>query len=195
MRKRFRNHWRRFAEISEDNPNVWFELGYALAREKPLCLVCSATRTKFPFDVQHRKIIPYPTQPLPKDYEELRRAVTERLIAVVAKEESRLQNAQTASSLSVAPETNGLAPHELLALILIFEEHFSDGTPALTLAEMMKKSGYTKPATNLAVTGLIRKKARPTEVGSLRQLLGRIPGSLRPSREKIGSWGTSRNSI
>jgi len=25
-----------FGEISEDNPNVWFELGYAIAREKPL---------------------------------------------------------------------------------------------------------------------------------------------------------------
>jgi len=56
-----------FGEISEDNPNVWFELGYALAREKPLCLVCSDTRTKFPFDVQHRKIITYPLQRLPRN--------------------------------------------------------------------------------------------------------------------------------
>jgi hypothetical protein len=147
-----------FAEISEDNPNVWFELGFALAREKPLCLVCSATRTKFPFDVQHRKIIPYPTQPLPKDYENLKQAITDRLIAVVTKEESRRQNAETASTLSVVPETGGLAPHELLALTLIFEDHFSQGTSPWSLAEIMKKGGYIKSATNLAVTGLMRKK-------------------------------------
>ncbi|MGA7341594.1 MAG: hypothetical protein WBX18_13405 [Terracidiphilus sp.] len=147
-----------FAEISEDNPNVWFELGYALAREKPMCLVCSAARTKFPFDVQHRKIIPYPTQPLRKDYEELKQAITGRLVAVVAKEESRRLNADAASSLSVVPETSGLAPHELLALILIFEDHFSSGTGPYGLAESMKKSGYIKSATNLAVTSLRRKK-------------------------------------
>jgi hypothetical protein len=74
-----------FGEISEDNPNVWFELGFALAREKPLCLVCSDTRTKFPFDVQHRKIITYPKQSLPKDYEELKQAITTRLDAVSRK--------------------------------------------------------------------------------------------------------------
>jgi hypothetical protein len=146
-----------FAEISEDNPNVWFELGYALAREKPLCLVCSAARTKFPFDVQHRKIIPYPTQPLPKDYEELRHAITDRLTAVIGKEESRRQNAETASALSIVPETGGLAPHELVALTLIFEDHYSSGTGAWELAESMNKSGYRRSATNLAATGLIRK--------------------------------------
>ena len=48
-----------FAEISEDNPNVWFEFGYAIAKEKPMCLVCSEVRERFPFDVQHRKIIRY----------------------------------------------------------------------------------------------------------------------------------------
>jgi hypothetical protein len=55
-----------FAELSEDNPNIWFELGYAIARDKPLCLVCSETRERFPFDVQHRKIIRYPKGLFPK---------------------------------------------------------------------------------------------------------------------------------
>src|SRR5579863_626420 len=117
-----------FGEISEDNPNVWFELGYAIAREKPLCLVCADTRLKFPFDIQHRKIITYPKQPLPKDYDDLKKAITERLVAVVEKQESRRQNAETASALSVVPETGGLAPHELLALTLIYEDHYSGGT-------------------------------------------------------------------
>jgi hypothetical protein len=59
-----------FAEISEDNPNVWFELSYSIAREKPLCLVCSkARKSKFPFDIQHRQIILYPEFPVLSDYE------------------------------------------------------------------------------------------------------------------------------
>jgi hypothetical protein len=76
-----------FGEISEDNPNVWFELGYAIACDKPLCMVCSDARQKFPFDVQHRKIIRYPEHALPRDYEKLKQEITERLVAVIEKEE------------------------------------------------------------------------------------------------------------
>ena len=36
------------AEITTDNPNVWFELGYALALAKPIILLCSDER-KLPF--------------------------------------------------------------------------------------------------------------------------------------------------
>lgn len=146
-----------FGEISEDNPNVWFELGYAIAREKPLCLVCADTRIRFPFDVQHRKIITYPNQPLPKDYDELRKAITGRLVAVVEKEEFRRQNAEAASALAVVPETSGVAPHELLALTLIFQDHFQSGTSAFDFTQSMRKGGYTDAAASLAVTGLIRK--------------------------------------
>ncbi|HEY2291831.1 MAG TPA: hypothetical protein VGM86_14115, partial [Thermoanaerobaculia bacterium] len=43
------------AEITTDNPNVWFELGYAIALLKEVAIACSDERkTKFPFDVQHR---------------------------------------------------------------------------------------------------------------------------------------------
>ena len=41
-----------FADITTDNPNVWFELGYAISANKPVVLVCSTERTgKFPFDI------------------------------------------------------------------------------------------------------------------------------------------------
>jgi hypothetical protein len=146
-----------FAEISENNPNVWFELGYAIACDKPLCLVSSDARAKFPFDVQHRKIIRYPAHSLPKDYEALKKAITERLVAVVEKQESRLQNAESASALAVVPQTEGLAPHELLAMTLIFEDHYSDGTSPWNLSEKMNKSGFKKVVSNLAATGLINK--------------------------------------
>lgn len=49
-----------FAEVSVDNPNVWLELGYALALDKPTVIVCDqAYRERLPFDIQHRPVIFY----------------------------------------------------------------------------------------------------------------------------------------
>ena len=40
------------AEISTDNPNVWYELGYAIASKREVFLLCSKNerKTHFPFD-------------------------------------------------------------------------------------------------------------------------------------------------
>lgn len=146
------------AEISEDNPNVWYELGYAIAREKPLCLVCAATRERFPFDVQHRQIIRYPMHPLPTDYESLKGSITARLVAAISKGESLRRNVDAAKTLSIAPSSDGLRPHELLALTIIFQYHYEGGVSVWALSKDMEKGGYTRPATALALTGLRRKK-------------------------------------
>jgi hypothetical protein len=70
------------AEITTDNANVWFELGYALARKKPVVMICEKhVRTKFPFDVQHRNILEYDTGSR-SDYEELETKIVERLKAI-----------------------------------------------------------------------------------------------------------------
>ena len=59
------------AEISTNNPNVWFELGFAIASKREVVMVCSDERTThFPFDVQHRKITRYSTHSK-SDYEQL----------------------------------------------------------------------------------------------------------------------------
>jgi hypothetical protein len=146
------------AEISEDNPNVWYELGYAIARETPLCLVCAATRDRFPFDIQHRQIIRYPAHPLPTDYDSLKGAITARLIAAISKGESLRRNVDAAKTLSIAPASDGLQPHELLALTIIFQYHYENGVSVWVLTKDMERGGYTKPATALALTGLKRKK-------------------------------------
>jgi len=50
------------AEVSQDNPNVWLELGYALALNKPTLILCDRQiRERLPFDVQHRPVIFYST--------------------------------------------------------------------------------------------------------------------------------------
>ncbi|MCY3682861.1 MAG: hypothetical protein OXH16_15780, partial [Gemmatimonadetes bacterium] len=40
-----------FAEITSDNPNVWYELGYARSHGKHVTMVCEKSR-KLPFDIQ-----------------------------------------------------------------------------------------------------------------------------------------------
>lgn len=60
------------AEITTNNPNVWFELGFALALNKPIVLLCSDERKgKTPFDVRHRTILRYRTGSS-SDFDELR---------------------------------------------------------------------------------------------------------------------------
>ena len=46
------------ADISASNPNVWFELGFAMAAGKSVVLGClQDPNRRFPFDIQHREII------------------------------------------------------------------------------------------------------------------------------------------
>lgn len=58
-----------FAEVSEDNPNVFLELGFALALNVPTVIVCDkGRRQKLPFDIAHRPVTFYATE-AQSDYE------------------------------------------------------------------------------------------------------------------------------
>ncbi|MGI9296266.1 MAG: hypothetical protein ACR2QC_00015 [Gammaproteobacteria bacterium] len=51
-----------FADISEDNPNVWYEVGFAFACGKQVVIVCDKERremNKLPFDIKVKRVIPY----------------------------------------------------------------------------------------------------------------------------------------
>jgi hypothetical protein len=70
------------ADITLDNANVWFEVGYAYASNKDVVLVCERnSRPKFPFDIQHRNVSEYDTE-APEDFEILRSKIRERLEGV-----------------------------------------------------------------------------------------------------------------
>jgi nucleoside 2-deoxyribosyltransferase len=75
------------ADITADNPNVWYELGYAFALGKPVIMVCSEERTgkKYPFDIQHRSIIPYMADS-PSDFDKLRDSLTAKIKATLTQE-------------------------------------------------------------------------------------------------------------
>ncbi|MDE6113315.1 MAG: nucleoside 2-deoxyribosyltransferase [Bacteroidales bacterium] len=72
-----------FADISDDNANVWFEVGFAVALEKPLILVCADTKdiSFYPYDIRHRKIISYTAGTTP-GHKKLKQEITDCLKAM-----------------------------------------------------------------------------------------------------------------
>jgi hypothetical protein len=70
-----------FADISTDNPNVWYELGFAVACKKDVIMVCSDERVdKFPFDISHKQVIKYSTNSL-KGFQKLIEAIVTKINA------------------------------------------------------------------------------------------------------------------
>jgi nucleoside 2-deoxyribosyltransferase len=143
------------ADISIPNPNVWFELGYAIAAAKPVVLVCSHDPSRrFPFDIQHRAVISYRTESA-RDFEDLRQQVTARLLAALKKEDALGKLAESA----VVAEVQGLNPIEIVALATVAANVDSpDGCVSTwTVRQDMEKSGYTKIATTLGLGSLLSK--------------------------------------
>lgn len=142
------------ADISTDNPNVWFELGFAIASRKPVVLVCSDQRSRFPFDVQHRAIIRYSCES-PRDFEALKEKITPRLRAAVEKQESLGRLAH----LAPIADVQGLAQHEMVALVAVAEnlDNPGDRVAVHAIREDMVNAGFTRVAVTLALTELLRK--------------------------------------
>lgn len=102
------------AEISTDNPNVWYELGFAFAHNRLVVLVCSDERRgPFPFDIQHRKVIKYSTES-PSDFKNVESAIAEQLRARLKKRKSIDR-----PSVTAIPDFEDLDRHELKGLVIV----------------------------------------------------------------------------
>jgi nucleoside 2-deoxyribosyltransferase len=144
------------ADITIDNPNVWFELGYAISAGKSVVLVCSTDRTtKFPFDVQHRSIIRYSSES-PRDFDALRKSITTKIKAVMHREESLPK----VTELARLTKIEGLDQHEIVALAALAEnlEYPEDYATSFQIKRDMERSGFTKVATTLALKSLVQKE-------------------------------------
>lgn len=139
------------ADISADNPNVWYELGYAFARGRPVIMVCSDERKKFPFDIQHRTVITY-TAESPRDFEKLQNAITGRIKALLNKSEALRQLAETEEVAPVA----GLGVGEVYVLAALAGNTFPTGnTVSLNfLKKQVERSGLTAMGFSLGVRRL-----------------------------------------
>lgn len=157
------------ADITTDNPNVWYELGYAFAAARPVVMVCLEKRasTGFPFDIQHRTVITYKTE-APRDFEILRKTLTDRIKAL-------LDNAETIRQIVEAEPlatTEGLSQPELRVLaVLASETAIPDTwTGVWTLKHNVERSGLTSIGfafgfKRLSDKGLIESIDEPDEHG------------------------------
>ena len=139
------------ADITTDNPNVWYELGYAFASRKSVVMVCSDERkgSRFPFDIQHRTVVEYQSESS-SDFEQLQQKIKERIEALLTKDE-RLQ--QIAESDPVAPR-EGLSQPELAVLaVLAGENELSQWS----LKGVVEGAGFTAIGFNLGLRRLLNK--------------------------------------
>lgn len=81
------------AEISVDNPNVWFELGYAMALEKPVIMLCDNMyrNGKFPFDISHRNVLVYRSGSI-RDFKDCLEKLKERIAAKLKRMKLTIQD-------------------------------------------------------------------------------------------------------
>lgn len=143
------------ADISLPNPNVWFEVGFAIAAGKAVVLVCSHDPTRrFPFDIQHRAVINYRTDSV-RDFDQLRQQIAERLVAALRKEKTIDKLANSA----VMADVEGLSPIEVAALATIAASVGApDGSVSTwTIKQDMDKAGYTGIASTLGLGSLLAK--------------------------------------
>lgn len=142
------------ADITTDNPNVWFELGFAIATGKEVVLVCSTERnTKYPFDVQHRSIIRYETESS-SDFKHLSQQITTRIQSLLAKE--RVIN--EVSSSSPLKETEGFQIYQIATLAIVLANCPTEEMTVSTyvLKRDLEKSGYTQVASSLGIRYLVQ---------------------------------------
>jgi hypothetical protein len=140
-----------FVDISLDNPNVWYELGYAMAYSKEIIMICleTARNGKFPFDVQNYKIITYNTVSS-SDFDKLKDDIQNKIKA------NKTKNTKIASITSPLKEIEGLDTNEITALVAIASNIDSpeDNIGAWSIKQEMKKAGYTDIACTLALRKL-----------------------------------------
>lgn len=145
------------AEVSTDNPNVWLELGYALAINRPVVILCDKQiRSKLPFDIQHRPVIFYRTDSK-SGYEEL-----ESSIKLNVKTELERDKRIAAAPLikSGSHELEDLKDYEvaILTTLLALWPTSSNGAGHWDLEKKLQSIGYAETALGLGVAKLLRKK-------------------------------------
>lgn len=143
-----------FAEISEDNPNVFIELGYALDLRVPLVMVCDrAKRKTLPFDITHRPVIFYKTESQ-GDFEQLSRDIQAAVSAAL--HEARETKRALAASASSSPSghvTDSLKERILLE-ILEGEIGDPDGLSAYRIKTGLASEGTSERLASLGILAL-----------------------------------------
>ena len=138
------------ADITLDRPNVWYELGYAFASNRPVVMICSEERgtEKFPFDVQHKNILKYKSESA-SDFDKLRADISSRLSAQL-KSTSMIEDL---ARQEVLVRVAGLSVHEETVLAVLGGSSWSK-TTLFKVREDAERAGLTPVGFNLSVRRL-----------------------------------------
>ena len=142
------------ADITTDNPNVWYELGYAFAMGRSVIMVCSKERGgKYPFDIQDRTIIEYASESR-SDFDKLREEISKRAKALV----NKIAEQPVSEAKQVAP-TQDLKPLEISVLAIAAGQNTIPGTSVNTwlLSKNAVRNGLTELDFAVAIRSLQRK--------------------------------------
>ena len=144
------------AEVSTNNPNVWLELGYALAFNTPVVILCDKQlRNKLPFDIQHRPVIFYRTDSK-SGYEELETNIITNIKNELEKD-NRITSAPVIKSGS--HQLEDLQDYEvaILTTLLALWPTSSSGAAHWELEKKLKSIGYADTALGLGISKLLNK--------------------------------------
>jgi nucleoside 2-deoxyribosyltransferase len=144
------------ADITLDNPNVWYELGFAFASGKPVVMICNMAERlskKFPFDIQHKTIITYKAESS-SDFDVLKASITTKIKAYVSKD-AALQI--MSESENVSPVA-GLSQPEIMVLAILAGGFSPTSSTAIYSAKQdAERAGVTSVGFNLGMRRLLAK--------------------------------------
>lgn len=144
-----------FADITEDNPNVWYELGFAFAAGKEVVMACAENRVgkKYPFDIQHRHVIQYKTESS-SDFKKLQEEITSRINSAL----ERQKHIDIISASDTLAPIEGLSQSEFLVLTIIAgNAHLETAYPAYKAKNDAERAGLTSLGFNIGLRKLITK--------------------------------------
>ncbi len=144
------------ADITEDNPNVWYEVGYAFASNKITILLCSEERSNnYPFDIRQRSVTKYKNESQ-SDFNSLRITLTNKI--------KKLKNSQLLNQVNqvndIVDSINGLSKEEVafIAAILVTQDIPDESVSSEGVKEQMKNNGYNEVVFNICFRKLLDKR-------------------------------------
>jgi len=142
------------ADISESNENVFLELGYALAKNKPCVIIADKDkRSALPFDVRHRPVIFYDTHS-PSSFISLRKKISVNLKAELDKEKRViLSNAKTHGDISMEEYEN-----IVIGIILSESQSQPNGVSSHYVSREFNRFDYSPATLGVAIEALKDRK-------------------------------------
>ncbi len=143
------------ADITTNNPNVWYELGYALAAGRSVIMVCSDERDgKLPFDIHHRTVITYTAESL-SDFDSLREKISTRAKTLLEKTSS---SRDTRETQVVEPNDLTRIETKLLAIAAAATDIPGSAEATYRLKQDSERSGLSGFEFGLALRRLQQRK-------------------------------------